>query len=146
MPTTHRHFSRVDGIPYRAVFPGVIFLYQSFRQKAKLLLTLVRQLSILTLRAGNTPRNSAYGQRAGGSTGEQAAGRYGADEQARNPRANALSNERERGPHRRLEQIRPQAYRSLKIERDEAPDPDVKHIAGEATGTRAERYTVGTIG
>ena len=33
----------------------------------------------------------------------------------------------------------------MKIERDEAPDPDVKHIAGEATGTRAERYTVGTI-
>ena len=26
-----------------------------------------------------------------------------------------------------------------------APDPDVKHIAGEATGTRAERDTVGTI-
>ena len=37
------------------------------------------------------------------------------------------------------------ANRSLKIERDEAPDPDVKHVAGEATGTRAERYTVGTI-
>ena len=37
------------------------------------------------------------------------------------------------------------ANRSLKIERDEAPDPDVKHIAGEATGTRAERDTVGTI-
>lgn len=36
------------------------------------------------------------------------------------------------------------ANRSLKIERDEAPDPDVKHIAGEATGTRAERDTVGT--
>ena len=32
----------------------------------------------------------------------------------------------------------------MKIERDEAPDPDVKHIAGEATGTRAERDTVGT--
>ena len=55
---------------------------------------------------------------------------------------------------RRLEQIRfssqgkfrRQANRSLTIERDEAPDPDVKHIAGEATGTRAERYTVGTIG
>ena len=37
------------------------------------------------------------------------------------------------------------ANRSLKIERDEAPDPDVKHIAGEATGTRAERDTVSTI-
>lgn len=40
---------------------------------------------------------------------------------------------------------RSQPYRSLTIERDEAPDPDVKHIAGEATGTRAERDTVGTI-
>ena len=45
---------------------------------------------------------------------------------------------------KRLDQ-RITANRSLKIERDEAPDPDVKHIAGEATGTRAERYTVGTI-
>lgn len=36
---------------------------------------------------------------------------------------------------------RSQPYRSLTIERDEAPDPDVKHIAGEATGTRAERDT-----
>ena len=40
---------------------------------------------------------------------------------------------------------RSQPYRSLTIERDEAPDPDVKHIAGEATGTRAERDTAGRI-
>lgn len=52
--------------------------------------------------------------------------------QVRTPRPNST---------RRLEQSRSQPYRSLTIERDEAPDPDVKHIAGEATGTRAERDT-----
>lgn len=56
--------------------------------------------------------------------------------QVRTPRPNST---------RRLEQDRSQPYRSLTIERDEAPDPDVKHIAGEATGTRAERDTAGRI-
>ena len=55
------------------------------------------------------------------------------------------SSRRKRRERPQTEQNRPQPYRSLTIERDEAPDPDVKHIAGEATGTRAERDTVSTI-
>lgn len=96
---------------YRAVFPGVIFLYQSFRQKAKLLLTLVRQLSILTLRAGNT--TTAQRLRAEGRGKYLGAKLPGGREQSEARRTQELSqpvertNEAHIGGWLRQDQIRP---------------------------------------
>ena len=57
--------------PYRAVFPGVIFLYTILCRIVNFLLTWSIEFETLTLRAGNTPRNSAYGQSKVSDTGKQ---------------------------------------------------------------------------